>query len=155
MRLQTDCWCPPNTRYEVKHIQEIATSGRTSLNFWGWMRAYGPGELTRIDGRFTSNDYIQVLEEVMLPSVRAKAIPEPDPIIFVQDNSSIHTSRMLKQWFAENPEIIVIDWPNKGCDMNPSENLWAIMTQDWDVGEVRTNLAIEQKAYEVWESVRC
>ena len=50
-------------------------------------------------------EYADILEEVMLPSVRAWACPEPDPITFVHDNSSVHRSRVVQQFFAEHPEI--------------------------------------------------
>lgn len=41
------------------------------------MRAHGPGELVKIEGRFNGQQYIEILEEVLLPSVRAMAVPHP------------------------------------------------------------------------------
>lgn len=69
------CWRPPNTRYHEKNIQHRAVSGRVSVPFWGWMWAYGPGELVRINGRFTSEQYVEILEQVLIPTVRAMAVP--------------------------------------------------------------------------------
>ena len=46
---------------------------------------HGVGELTDIDGKFTAEKYIEILEEVMLPSVREYALPYPERIIFMQD----------------------------------------------------------------------
>ena len=46
---------------------------------WGWMWAFGPGELIQIDGRLTSEKYIAILE-ALVRSVRAMAIPAPQPI---------------------------------------------------------------------------
>lgn len=148
------CWRLKNTRYNPENIQEIARSGRVSVSFWGWMWAYGPGELVKIDGRLTGIDYIQILEEVLLPSVRVMAFPHPQTIKLVQDNSPIHTSRVVQEWFAQHQEIELIKWPPKGCDLNPIENLWGIMSKDWDVGEERNMHTIERKALEVWESIR-
>ena len=39
-------------------------------------------------------------------------------------SSSVHNSRTTRQWLAEHPEIFAFDWPVKGADMNPIENLW-------------------------------
>ena len=118
------------------------------------MWAHGPGELVKLPGRFTGNAYLELLEDVLLRTVRAIAIPQPEPIILVHDNSPIHTSRVVRTWLAQHPEIVVINWPAKGCDINPIENLWAIMVREWDVGEQHTCQAIETKAFEVWESIR-
>ncbi|KAK4328864.1 hypothetical protein Pmani_000754 [Petrolisthes manimaculis] len=148
------CWRPKNTRYQPENICNIKRSGRKSTSFWGWMWGYGPGELVKIEGRFNGQQYIEVLEELLLPSVRAMAIPHPLPIKFVHDNSSIHRSKVVQQWLNEHPELEVFDWPTKGCDINPIENLWAIMCREWDVGDDRTEAGIERKAREVWESVR-
>ncbi|XP_064116690.1 uncharacterized protein LOC135222533 [Macrobrachium nipponense] len=68
------CWRRPNTYYQENHIHHRAMSGRVAVSFWGWMWAYGPGELVKIDGRFTGEKYIKILEEVFLPTVRAIAV---------------------------------------------------------------------------------
>lgn len=148
------CWRPVNTRYTQKNIQERSRSGRITANLWGWMWAYGPGELVKIEGRFTGQDYITILEEVLLLTVRSMALPHPHPIILMQDRSPIHTCRVVKEWFSQHPEIELIDWPSKGCDLNPIENLWAIMCREWDVGDDVSCDGIVRKAQEVWESVR-
>lgn len=53
-------------------------------NVWGWIHLYGVGELTDIKGRLTLDQYLEILEEVMLPTVRAMALPFPEQIVFVQ-----------------------------------------------------------------------
>ena len=80
--------------------------------------------------------------------------PAPTPIRLVQDLSPIHTSRLVMDWFDNHREIELIGWPPKGCDMNPIENLWAMMSRDWDVGEDRSINGIKDKCFEVWESLR-
>ncbi len=39
-------------------------------------------------------------------------------------SSSVHNWRTTRQWLVEHPEIVALDWPAKGADMNPIENLW-------------------------------
>ena len=147
------CWRPRNTRYKREHICEKTRSGRVSVSVHGWMWYGGPGELVTIDGQLNSLEYINILETSLLPSVRAYAIPDPDPIYFVHDKSPIHTSRLVRDWFARHPEFVVIDWPSKGCDCNPIENLWGIMVNEWGVEE-KTRAAVERKTREVWEGIR-
>ena len=52
------------------------------------MSASGPGELTVIEERLTTQQYVQILQDVMLPSVRAMLIPEPQPIYIATDNTN-------------------------------------------------------------------
>lgn len=147
------CWRLKNERFVRKHIFEIERSGRVTQGMHGWMWYGGVGELVDIEGNLNSEVYINILETSFLPAVRAYAIPEPLPIYFVQDNSPIHNSRAVKQWFSNHPEIILIDWPPNGCDLNPIENLWSIMVKEWEPEE-KTKSAIMKKCLEIWESIR-
>ncbi|KAF2902078.1 hypothetical protein ILUMI_04107, partial [Ignelater luminosus] len=83
--------------------------------------------------RFNSRQYIRVLDEVLLPSVRAVyAEYEMATFIFVQDNSSIHTAQIVQEWFEEHPEIELLRWPDKSADLNSIENLWAATVRKFD-----------------------
>ena len=147
------CWRPINTRFAHQNIEELKTSGRQSVSFHGWMWSGGLGDLTRINGNLDSVQYIQILEAI-IPSIRATAIPAPNPIHFVHDKSPIHTSHLVTGWFQEHPEIIVIDWPSKGCDINVIENVWAMMVRTWDLQDERTQEAIINHAVSEWENLR-
>ena len=59
-----------------------------TVGLWGWMSAFGPGEMTEIEGRLTSHQYVDILEHVMLPSVRAMLIPPPQQIYIAMDQCS-------------------------------------------------------------------
>lgn len=78
------CWRPNGTRYAPENIHEVTRSGYVTCNVWGWLHLYGIGELVDIEGRFTAETYLEILEDVMLPSVRAMALPYPERIVFVQ-----------------------------------------------------------------------
>ncbi|GBB85006.1 hypothetical protein RclHR1_11590010 [Rhizophagus clarus] len=45
---------------------------------------------------------------------------------FQQDNAPTHTAKLTQQFFVIN-DISVIDWPANSLDLNPIENLWAIL----------------------------
>lgn len=86
MAVSTACWRRDNTRYDRQNIYQEGRSGHVTCNVWGWVHLHGVGELTEIRGRFTAEQYIEILEEVMVPSVRAIALPYPERIIFMQVN---------------------------------------------------------------------
>ena len=79
------------------------------------------------DGRNNSQKYIEILTHV-LPDVRlelSETLGIDDPI-FMQDNSSIHTSRVVRQWFKDN-DWVVADHPACSPDLNPIKHIWAYM----------------------------
>ena len=74
------------------------------------------GVLERIHGRFNAPQYVHILENVMLPSVRVRN-PEGN-LIFQQDNHLVHRSMGVQRWFVRRPEIELIPWPSKSPDLN-------------------------------------
>src|SRR5215469_2989657 len=103
------------------------------------------GEITPMHERFTSEQYIEILEEVFLPTVKSMLFPDPEKISFVHENSPIHTARRVRQWFTEDNNIIdLIPWPSKGFDLNPIENIWGAIIRDWTPENERTNKALEE-----------
>ena len=89
-----------------------------------------------------------------VPTVRAMALPAPEPIILVQDNSPVHKSRGVDTWFSDHHEFVQLFWPARSPDLNPIENVWACMVNEWVHGNEKTQDALERHAKEAWESIR-
>lgn len=60
---------PKNSRFEEPYIQETQRSGRISAGYWGWISRDGPGELVSIGGRLNSNGYVEILEDILKPTM--------------------------------------------------------------------------------------
>ena len=93
-------------------------SGCVSVNCWGWISHEGAGVLHRIEGHLDGLQYQHILQNVMVPSVR---MLYPDCIIHLQDNSSIHDSRVVQECLSRQADIELLEWLPRGPDMNPIE----------------------------------
>ena len=71
--------------------------------------------------KMNSIEYKKVLENHLLQFMDIHGSE-----IFQQDGAPCHTSKMMKSWFQDS-KIELLDWPGNSPDLNPIENVWAIM----------------------------
>jgi hypothetical protein len=98
---------PQGTRYNAEYVEESARSGRISVAVWGWISSRGIGLPHRIDCRLYGAQYLHILRDIMVPSVREMY---PDGVInFQQDQSPVHKSHLLQGWLADQNEVELLD----------------------------------------------
>lgn len=91
-------------------------------------------DIELIRGRHNSATYIRILQRTMCPLFRR------DPnLVFIQDNSSIHTSHATGAFLARQPFKIMF-LPAYSPDINLIEHVWAYIVQRWEDVEVRNGL---------------
>ncbi len=90
------------------------------------------------------------LEHVMLTS--ADKLYRDADFIFQQVLAPAHTAKGTKSWFNDHG-VTVLDWPANSPDLNPIENLWAIVKRK--MRNKRPKHADELKATvkETWASI--
>jgi hypothetical protein len=145
---------PQGTRYNAEYVKESARSGRVSAEVWGWISSRGIGLLHRIDGRLDGAQYLHILRDIMVPSVREMY---PDGVInFQQDQSPVHKSQLLQGCLADQNEVELLDWPPYGSDLNPIEHVWVemkrVMAENWPDPSRASNNALWD-VLAAWEEV--
>lgn len=115
--------------------------------FWGCFSFIGVGPLCPVIGMMNSARYIDVLKYYAVPTL--KIMKNRSYPIFQQDLAPCHTSKAVKKYFSEH-SITVLDWPGNSPDVNPIENLWAIMKAKLRKLDCSTLLAMETSINNIW-----
>lgn len=67
---------------------------------WGCMSAKGMGTLTFVDGIINAQEYQDILQNSLLPSI-TKLYPNGN-YVFQQDGAPCHMAKSTKKWFGTN-----------------------------------------------------
>lgn len=141
-------------RYLPEYTHSVLSSGRCAVSVWGAISKDGLGPLVRIDGRFNTSAYCDVIEQTLLPYVLDG--PFPDGVYLLQhDRSPIHTARRVDE-LLEARGVRLLQWPPNGADLNPIENVWGLMKKrlaSRNLGSATADALWEGISQE-WETLR-
>lgn len=73
-----------------RYVQSDQVSGRITCGIWGYITAFGPGEICETSSRMDSCDYTGILEHVYIPTMNMMFGENATAQFeFMQDNAGI------------------------------------------------------------------
>ena len=134
--------------YKDKRPVHPMPKDRTKIFAWGGFCVKGKTSLFCFRRIMNAEFYIEILQN---------HIPEIDRMLgddwrLQQDNDPKHTSRLAKEFLQNNvPEVM--DWPSNSPDLNPIENLWAIVKGNVERQMPKNLTDLERFMAEEWRNI--
>ena len=72
-------------------------------------------------------------------------------MIFQDDSAPCHRCKIVKEYLEEN-QIKTLDWPGNSPDLNPIENIWAILKQKVGRNSIPNKNILENRILEAWNN---
>lgn len=114
---------------------------------WGCFGYLGTGPLSVISGTMNATKYMATLNEHLIPLFNSW-YPSGSGM-FQHDNAPCHKARSVKA-MLENAGVEVMSWPPYSPDLNPIENLWAIVKEKLHVAVYTTTSELAAKINDIW-----
>jgi transposase len=133
-------------------VKEVERWGLT-LDVWAGISLHGKTEVAFYQGSLNAQAYQGILENTLLPAAQQLFEDEKGGWELQQDKATCHMAKSTKEWLEQHDVDVVEGWPTKGDDINPIENLWAILDDRLASRKFTTKKGMEKAIREIWDGV--
>ena len=96
--------------------------------------------------------YLELLSDNLYDCFRMCKV-KLDRGIYMQDGASCHTAKIIQEYYAFVKINYIEKWPGNSPDINPIENLWAIVKRKLRDRDTSTITKLRDAIYEIWHSI--
>jgi transposase len=143
-------WRKSDEGLQDRHLQPTMKHGGGNIMVWGCFSWFGVGNLTQVNGIMTADGYIDILCENLEESMLKMGLE--GNYTFQQDNDPKHTAKKTRAFFRST-RIKCMEWPPQSPDLNPIENLWAILDNKVDKSGVTNKQAYFAALQKAWNDL--
>jgi transposase len=141
-------WFPKGRRFDPIEVESTE-----KLNIWAGISMAGKVGIHVFDENFRGPIYEDILRDVLVPSARELY---PDGCYLQRDNLSVHRSARATTYLGSREANVIretIPWPSYSPDLNPVENLWAVLKNNIRKRQPRTLEELRNMIYEEWDDL--
>lgn len=122
----------------------------TSVMIWGSFAYGGVGKLVYLPPNETMNQYkyYELLNDELEESFEMSGAT-----FFMHDGAPCHTAKLVTAWLTDAYVPYFNDWPGQSPDINPIENLWAIIKQKLRGMDTSTLPKLKSSIQDVWDNI--
>ena len=134
-------------------VRPVDIESREKINIWGAISCAGKIGLYVFRDNFNSLIYEQAVKEVLVPVAQEL---HPEGCYLQRDNSKVHRAKHLNKFFRSAESDIILEtitWPSYSPDLNPIENLWAVLKRKIRKRRPRNLDQLEDFIFEEWEDI--
>uniref|UniRef100_A0ABD2WBB0 Tc1-like transposase DDE domain-containing protein n=1 Tax=Trichogramma kaykai TaxID=54128 RepID=A0ABD2WBB0_9HYME len=145
-------WRLIGTRYEPQNVIQTVHSGRVNRSYWASCSGDGPLAICEIARKMRGPDYRVILNDVLYPAA-IQRYPQRELIYVIEDNSGVHRSRIVREWYANHPRLVRLPHSSRSPELNFLENMWSKMTARHIPGGIQNLEGLREKVIASWNEL--
>lgn len=133
-------------------VKEVERWGMT-VDAWAGISSRGKTDLFFYEGSLSAKEYQDIIDEALVPAAEEWFRNEEVGWELQQDKATCHMAKSTMTFLEQKGINVVEGWPTKGDDINPMENLWAIVDEKLEQKKFATKKSMQNSLREIWRQV--